>query len=290
MKNLVYILFAIALLFSCRPKPIPIELPPHEAKLVLNTQIIPNEIILVGITRTIGALAFSEENGDTTSQALLDSLLVENATVVVSYGSSSDTLFEIESGLYASVSTPQYTDQLYTIHVVDHDKGLECTASSYMLEQVQMDTLIANYSNDEDSLLSIQVDFTDLNDQNFYMINVYKRKDDNDAEAGQDVNNYFANGSNVLLHTELIDDRLYEGSGISAQLEFTGIESNDSIAVALSHISEEYFNYVTLRNKSSNWFSEITQEPINYPTNVINGYGFFNTHYPDVKFLFVEEL
>ena len=290
MKNLLYILSVITLLASCRPEPLVIELPAHEPKLVLNTQIIPNQIMFVGLTRTMGALSFSEENGDTASNALLDTLLVQNATVVVSYGSNADTLIEVESGLYISLTTPQYTDELYTIHVVDHDRGLECTASSTMLQQVPMDNMTATYSNDADSLLSIQTNFTDIDGDNFYMLNVYKQKDDNDAEAGQDVNNYFANGTNVLLYTQLIDDRLYDSNSIESTIDLIGIEPNDSIAVTLSHISEEYFNYVSLRNKSGNWFSEITQEPINYPTNVVNGYGFFNTHFPDTRFLFVNDL
>ena len=48
--------------------------------------------------------------------------------------------------------------------------------------------------------------------------------------------------------------------------------------------------YLNLRKKSENLFSQITQEPINYPSNVQGGYGFFNTHIPDVRFFLLNNL
>ena len=63
----------------------------------------------------------------------------------------------------------------------------------------------------------------------------------------------------------------------------------DSLVMTLSNINEDYFNFLSLRKRSQNLFTEIVNEPINYPTNVENGLGFFNTHFPDIYFFDLNE-
>ena len=52
---------------------------------------------------------------------------------------------------------------------------------------------------------------------------------------------------------------------------------------------ESYYEFLKKREKGGNVFTELTNEPINYPSNVKGGFGFFNTHFPDVEYFDLNE-
>lgn len=278
--NKWFIISSVLIWIACNPKPIPIELEPHQPKLVVSSQVVPNQIMLIALTKSFNVLEHNESE-DSLNQVILEDLLVENAEVVISYRDVVDTLFMVQPGLYASITTPQYTNEVYSLSCNDN-QGLTCTANSLMLEKVNFDEVTLGEV--VDSTLTINYAFTDIAGANYYMVNVYKKGQNTGA---LDNNSIFENGSNVLLKTELITDIAYESNAISSSFDVYGLTPTDTVAVSLSNIDKTYYEYLQLRQKSGNWFSEITQEPINYPTNVENGYGFFNTHFPDVRIFYL---
>ena len=154
----------------------------------------------------------------------------------------------------------------------------------YMLPKVDFKTIKPKVNvSDDDTTIIIDYSFEDKpEERNWYMINFYKRGRNSE---GLDVNTIFSNGQNNLVHTEIISDATFGGVYVGKN-EFDGLQisPNDTIAVSLSNIDEEYFKFLDLRKRGGNLFSEIKREPISYPTNVTNGYGFFNTHSPDIEF------
>jgi len=55
------------------------------------------------------------------------------------------------------------------------------------------------------------------------------------------------------------------------------------IAYTLSNISPDYYKFLTTWKTSAQLFNQLTGEPINFPTNIKGGYGFFTTTNPDVR-------
>jgi hypothetical protein len=62
----------------------------------------------------------------------------------------------------------------------------------------------------------------------------------------------------------------------------------DTIAVSLSNISKDYYDFIELRLDNRFSFVEYLSEPVNYPSNVKGGRGFFNLYIPDVKIFILE--
>jgi hypothetical protein len=56
----------------------------------------------------------------------------------------------------------------------------------------------------------------------------------------------------------------------------------------MSSISEDYFNCLSLRNDDRYSLAGFALEPLNLPTNVKNGYGYFNLHVPDARVFVLE--
>jgi hypothetical protein len=65
-------------------------------------------------------------------------------------------------------------------------------------------------------------------------------------------------------------------------------QTGDTIAVSLSNISEEYYRFMQLRVNNKFGPLEFISEPLNYPTNVVGGRGYFNLYVPDVRFFILE--
>jgi hypothetical protein len=282
MKNqniAIFSAFFGLFLTSCIPKPIPIELGTAETKLVVSSQVIPNATMIVTLSKSFGVLSFSEENGDTTGQELLDQLLVDSAIITISYSGFTDTLYPIPSapGLYASIGTPSLINTDYTLNIYDPELNQTVWSTAEMLEQVQFDSVTAII--DSTALFTytdVTFSFQDLSGENYYMVNFYSESNDS-VQSGSP----FQAGQNIPTETVLLHDQTFSGTYSDTHRLWEWEE--DSLFVSISNISQEYFEYLTLRQKSGNFFTDLVKEPINYPSNIEGGYGYFTTHFPDVK-------
>ena len=89
--------------------------------------------------------------------------------------------------------------------------------------------------------------------------------------------------------TYTYSDQLFPNAVITDTIPYTNFQLGDTIAVALSHISKGYYEYLTTRQRSAtSLFANLLAEPVNYPTNVDRGYGFFNLHLPSVQLFILE--
>jgi hypothetical protein len=288
MKNPLILILSGLALHSCTPRPIDVDVPPHETRLVVSSQVIPGSILVVSLTRSFSALSDAKE-GDSVKTDFLSTVLVDSAVVTVSYSGQTDTLYGIVPGIYASINTLQQAGTIYTLRVKT-PSGNVVSATSAMLPQVRFDTVypVLNLS-DPGSPVSMHYTIKDPPGENWYMINYYLKFTDT-TKAGLDVNTYFSRGSNKLLSDfELVSDKAYEGGVITKTTVLPGVRETDTIAVTVSNISKGYFSFLTAYKRTGNFINQLAAEPIDFPTNVNNGLGFFNTHYPDVRYFYLKE-
>lgn len=279
----IIFIFFILFLFSCRPKEIDIDVSPPEPKLVVSSQIIPYQTMLVSLTKSFSALAEPTQN-DTVTATFLEDVLVEDATVTVSYLGITDTLEMIAPGVYGSVTTLQEEYGTYTLNADDR-KGMKITASSVLLPKVSFDTVYPILTkNSSDTIVEIEYSFSDIPlVDNWYVVNYYSKISTDTSRINLDINYFFGRGNNLLVEFDLLNDQTFSGEKYFSKKKLMIVRPTDTIAVTLSNISEGYFKFLNAYKKSSNLFNQLTGEPIDFPSNVQNGYGYFNTHYPDVR-------
>ena len=141
MKRIFAILSLVFGLWSCVPEPLPVELDEYEPKIVVASQVIPDYIMMVGLTRSFTVLSSAGYNrgGDS---ALFESILVDSALVTIESASGTDTLIKLSPGLYASINELENPGGHYHLKVYDYDLKESITASSTMLQNVPIDTII----------------------------------------------------------------------------------------------------------------------------------------------------
>lgn len=274
---------------ACTPEPIDIELDVPAPRLVISSQIIPQQTIYVSVTKSFSALSKSTVNNNVSS-TFLNTILVENAFVTVRYFNRVDTLHMVTPGIYASNTTLQYDYGTYELFVRDPASGLTVTSSATLSPLVLFDSIapIVN-RNIEDTSVVVDYSFKDIpNVDNWYVVNYYVRQSDIDT-ANLDIVGYFGRGSNKLSEFELLSDKTFINGEFFSRRVLKNIGASDVIAVTLSNISEGYFKFLTTYQKSGNVINQISGEPITYPSNIFGGYGYFSAHHPDVRFFELEK-
>jgi hypothetical protein len=277
-------------MISCTPDPIDLKLPQETAKLVVSSQIVPHQTMFVSLTRSFSALSNAISSDNQVNSSFLDNLLVKDAFVTVSYFGKTDTLEMIAPGVYGSANILQYEYGTYTLFAKDPSTGQSISATTQINPLVRFDTLTAKVQkNINDTSVTVGYSFHDVPGiNNWYVINYYVKRD-SISGANLDIANYFKQGSNKLNEFELLSDKIFENGIYNGSRNLHKLKATDTIAITLSNISEGYFKFLHTYLNSGNVINQISGEPVNYPTNVINGYGFFSAHYPDVRIIDLNE-
>jgi Domain of unknown function (DUF4249) len=281
MKRWNYIVltfFAGITMFSCLPDPLPVrDIPKLRPSIVISSQIIPDQTLVVLLTKSVGALDASN-NSD--PEALLEQILIDSAVVTLRYENQTDTLINLGSGLYGGIALNWATGINYVLQVEDEELG-KVTALASVPQRVPFQSVNAQlYSTGFDSLAQINYGLQDPAGRNFYMVNVQQ------FSRTQDITSLLRpRVFTHLVNDETFNQQLYQDE---FKIFFRDFEKGDSVAVFLSNISEEYYRFLKLRNDNRYNPVGFASEPANYPSNVKGGYGFFNLHVPDVRVFVLE--
>ncbi|HET9486492.1 MAG TPA: DUF4249 domain-containing protein [Chryseosolibacter sp.] len=275
----VLLLPAMLLLGSCLPDPLEVHsVPQAKEELVVSSQIIPDQSLLVLLTRTFGAL---EASNDSDPEALLDYIAVNDAVVTLEGPAGLDTLELLGNGVYSATFIPFKAGDTYHLKINSLEFG-EAFATAAVSSEVDFQNVEADlfYNGYNDTLAQITYTLNDPSEQNWYMINVQEVEQEDFVE----------NLLNPRAFTVLLSDSEFNGQNYGERFRVfpRDYEPGDTIAVSLANISEEYYRFMKLRIDNRFSLVEFISEPVNYPSNVVGGKGYFNLYVPDVRFFVLE--
>lgn len=278
--NTIVILILGALAVSCLPDPLEVKnIPEVKPEIVVASQIIPNQGLVVLLTRTMGALDASN-NSD--PEELLEQIAVDDAVVTIIGPDDEYELDSLGNGLYGGITIPFVAGEQYKLKVSSESLG-DVEATTTVLAPIQFDFVQAQlyYNEFNDTLAQVTYAIVDPLDDNYYMINVQEVEREDAVE----------NLINPRAFTEIVEDDAFNGGEYRRTFRVfpRNYDPGDTIAVSLSNISDEYFEFIRLRLDNRFSFVEFLGEPVNYPSNVIGGRGFFNLYVPDVRLFILDE-
>lgn len=265
---------------SCLPDPLPVKgLPVVEPQIVVSTQIIPEQYFAVLLTKTFGALDASDASEPL---ELLQQIAVKDAEVTITGPDSTYRLINIGIGLYGGIFIPFVPRASYRLDVTSASLG-SVSATTTVQPPITFDDLDTElfFNGFDDTLLQVTHQFTDPVGKDWYVINVQ------DLRREEAIDRLL----NPRSFTRLIDDENFDGQRHreSFRVEYRDYYGGDTTAIYLARVSEEYYNFMKLRLDNRYSFTEYLSEPVNYPTNVVGGKGFFNLYVPDVRVVIVGE-
>jgi hypothetical protein len=278
------VLVGVSVLLSrCLPDPLPVNsLPPLRPTIVVSSELLPDSSVVVLVTNSFGAL---EADDDSDPVALLNQIAINDATVVIEGGGVVDTLTLFGPGLYRTESLPMDVTFEYELRVFSDDLG-KVNATTQVRPPVTFSELSARINDTGfDTLATINYSFKDGPGTSYYMVNVEKISTDDLPAVGE-----FLNPS---VFTNLLTDRaktdgtfLTDSFNVLFQDDFT---PGDTLLVQLGNISPGYYDFLELRRETRFNFSDFLGEPVNYPTNVNGGLGWFSLHFKDIRIITISE-
>jgi hypothetical protein len=269
---------------SCIPKELDIQVKSAPVRLAVSSSIIPNRVMIVSLTRTFSGLE-NRQNEDTLAPHFMDKILVKNAIVTVKYSNKTDTLHKISDGVYASFNTLLTNYNYYELYAKDLETGLEITSSTHMLPYYQFDTIgVYKKITNVDTSCFVSYELSDnLNTENYYVVNYIRKL--NKQNNVLDFNQIFTNGSNSFENDfDLLNDASFTKGKFKIDKKLNTVRPEDSVAVTVANISSSYYEFLSVLKRSGSFINTITGEPLNYPSNVRNGHGYFNAYYPQIVF------
>lgn len=280
-RNSTYIVMACAVMMqlflgSCIPDPLEVKgIPNVKPQIVVNTQRAADGSLVVMLTRTFGALEASE---DSDPVELINQVAITDAMVIIESPAREDTLTSLGSGFYGGADIIPEEGATYRLYVKSELLG-EVTATTVVMQAIPFETIevFREFSGD-DTLAAVTYSIKDPPGKNYYVINVQRFS------------------SKDPIEEQILDPSIYTRLVIDEEFPYDVSESfnalprdyaaGDTVAVFLSNVSESYYEFLKMREDNRFGFLEFVSEPINYPSNVTGGRGFFNLHTTDVR-LFV---
>lgn len=266
------------MLTSCIPDPLDVHgVPKLEEKIVVSSQMIPDQAVAILLTKSIGALDASD-NSDPT--ALLNQIVIADATVRLEGNGQSVTFTYLGTGIYGVVSMPLVAGQSYTLYVDSPTSG-SVKATTTVKPFVSFQDVAADIAYiGRDTLADISYTFKDVSGSNWYMVNAQHVTRDNFEERVL----------NPRVTTKMLDDAAFE-DGVKSdnfKILWDEVKPGDTLAVTLSNIDKDYYDFMKLREDTRFGLAQALGEPINYPSNIEGGLGFFNLYVPDVRVFTLE--
>jgi len=269
-----FVSVAVLLLASCLPDPLEVKgIPTLKPQIVVSAQILSDQSLVVLLTKSFGALDASD---DSDPEELLNQLAINDAIVIISGSGGMDTLSLIQTGIYGGITNEWQAGERYQLYINSPTMGV-VTASTIAKPQVQFEEIEAElyFNGFDDTLAQVNYRIQDEVGPNYYMLNVQRVRQNNLTEQLL----------NPRAFIRLVTDEDFDGESYTEQFRVfpTDFSDGDTVAVYLSNISKEYFDFIELRVDNRFSFVEFLGEPINYPSNVVGGKGFFNLYIPDIR-------
>ena len=301
------VLLSIAFLYSCTTNPIDVDLKPLAPKMVVASQFTPDSILYVTVTKSFSALTTFE----TMSLSDAEKITYQNLLVTFSFENKTDTLFELFPGVYSTAPSENFiggTRRLFQantpceLQIKDLLTSEASWSSSVMLPMITFDSIRPIIEQGIFSLLrykvSVKYTLTDIpNTDNWYMVNYYVPETKDSmyfANIIDNVRSYKINlleayneitGVNAInAQTEIFTDEGFKNRSFTYEKVLRNTQPSDSnLIVSVSNISQGFYEFLNTQKKAGKLFNQLVKEPLNYPSNVQNGYGYFNTHLTDVR-------
>lgn len=286
MKYLLVILSFVVLckIQSCKPEPIDLIVAQNPQKLAVSSQLVNSSLLGVSISKTFEALQVKNSGIDSNGFNFDTSLLVGNAQVLLKSNNYSIQLVEIEKGIYGTETAIINDLTNYQLEVIIDGK-LALMAEAKKLVKTNFDSVFV-YKLKNSNEVKVYYSLTDnMAEQNFYVVNYFiKNKKDNISQ--QPTPELIAKRMlEQNINFDLLTDADFKNGKYQIEKLITSNHPSDTFAITVSNISKGYFDFLVAQKRAGTLFNQLRGEVINFPTNIKNGYGYFQLSEPDLRIL-----
>lgn len=288
MKNILYSLIVL-LAFgasSCTPEPIDIEIPQAPVKPVLASQFYYDSIteqnaIVFTLSKSMSALDGRRPTIDSNGFIIDYDLLIGGAQITVTLGNDEYICQEGEKGMYYAFNVVLNNYNTCKVDVKDAAGNAILNATSIAMPEISFSS-VSLITEQQNKYVTYRLQ-DNPSEQNWYLVN-YFTKQKQDSGSYSDPKYIAKRLTEQKLDFDLYTDTDFKNGTLQVK-RYLGQSGFDTIAVAVSSITNGYYNFLSAQKKYGLLVNQIKGEVINFPTNINNGLGYFTVHQPKLTIL-----
>ena len=274
---------------ACRPKPIDIEVPQAPPAITISSIAFDEHTVFVSAGYSINScvgLNDTAASDSRTKSGIPREMLVSGGLVTITEeGTLPDTLTEISTGLYASRKLHLKQGVQYTLMVKDLTKNVAATAQTIFFAKPAVDNAeqkIEMEGADTITKLHLQMSNVAQGDKYFVTYSTTAQVHNSLSTAIDKlptIYNFSPKTLELLTGEDVVNGKLDKTISMK-------VNANDTLVVQVARIDNAYYQYLSAYKRSGFLINQLTGEPINLPTNITTGFGFFSLCQSD-KMVFV---
>ncbi|MCU0422852.1 MAG: DUF4249 domain-containing protein [Bacteroidia bacterium] len=276
----------ICLFSSCTPEPLPLKIADSSPKVVVASQFAfdsssNQNLLIVILTRSLAVGNGFTPIADSSGLNIPDELRFTNATVEVHTSSGVITCAEVDGGVYVATNISFEAGATAKLTIKQADGTLVADAITPMMTSTSFSMIsLARVSNFYE--VSYILD-DNTKEKNWYVVN-YFTGNTRDSGSVTDPGYIARKLTEQKAEFDLFTDKDFN-NGTLAVRKNIGASVLDTVVVAVSSISEGYFNFLTVQKRYGSLINQIRGEALTFPTNISNGLGYFTFHQPKLYIL-----
>lgn len=281
-KKIVLLLLTSAALYSCRkPKPLTIDIPQRKDEPVIASTMPDDRTLLVSAGYSLDAITNIDDS--TNNSRIPKSMLIDSGMVSISEaGGTARNLTKVSAGMYATTGLQLKEGSTYTLQVADYRKGVTATATTTYMPQPTRGQVVPAYMGDKngDTLFKLSVTIPDAQKGAHYFMGYTTTR-----QLRENVKLFTQSPSQNTAAIAGFEPKQIEmiQSNVTGELtqQYTlKLSPRDTLIVQVARIDEGYFKYLQTYKRTGYLINQLTGEPINLPTNIQTGYGYFAIYKP----------
>lgn len=287
MKKLAIIAACSLSLLSCRkPAPLDIEIPQEKESLVVSSLCQGNHSLFVAAGYSINS-SVNVDSLTNDKKSLQDEMMMAAGTVTIQQeGMPATNLSMITKGVYGSRNLSLIAGAKYTITVKDDVKNITTSATTTYMPRPDV-TDVAKQVRIAGTDTTVQLKFT-INRATagkYYYVSYTTSSQKKAAGRPQDLESlqsFESKKIHLYSSADAEQERISKTISISAK-------TTDTVFVEIGAIDAHYYRYLDAYIRTGYLVNMVTGEPVNLPTNLSSGYGYFALCNPYYKSLDVKE-
>ena len=285
LRTISLIAAAIILLAGCRPKPLDIDVPQTGGTLAISSACIDDHTVYLSAGYSVQSLArildttALKDGGGIPREMLVDSAIV----TIRAEGALPDTLQMIAPGLFGSRKLRLVPGTRYTLFALDRKKGQTITAVTTYFPRAGIDSLVPELRpGSRDTIVRLQLRLRNATPGSQYFIsyNTPEHMRQNGAKLPYSTSALYSFAPKQI---ELITAKTVGADGIFECAVPVKAAVRDTLFVQLGQIDGAYSDYLAAYKRSGALINQLSGEPINLPTNILKGFGYFSLYEPAIR-------
>ncbi|RYD56212.1 MAG: DUF4249 family protein [Sphingobacteriales bacterium] len=288
IKHYFSIALLIPLFFSCRPKPLDIEVAQKPGKLTISSVAFSEKSVFI-------AAGYSVESGfnlaDTTekNRQTLPGRVVDSGLVTITkLGCLPDTLKMYNPGIYGNNNLQLTPYAQYILTVMDYKKGTAVSATTTYLPAPSIQALKPEViKTGSQPVVKLHIKLGDIKPGEHFFIG-YSTKTNVISAITPLVAGLGAMQSFEARQLEMVDGSKAK-DGMLEHSFTLDVKPTDTLTVQVAKIDDKYYKYLDAYKRTGYLLNQISGEPINLPTNVSAGLGYFALYAPQRTRFYLNE-